>query len=213
MTTELTREALGADADGEAATVDVRGYLPVWPRHAVLAARAAGAAAWGDGRARRVFSASGNGPHVLAFDFGSDAVGLLRGLDEDEIAGTRAAVVNLDYRFPLARIDRGLGTLPAFARVVHGAVFVDAGHAWVERFNALRHHRLGRRRTLARCRRRLRPAPDVHRRRRLGVAGPRLRRVRAGSGARSSRGQVAVNRRIRRERNSAELARNSRFTA
>jgi outer membrane protein assembly factor BamA len=82
-----------------------------------------------------VFSASGNGPHVLAFDFGSDAVGLLRGLGEDEIAGTRAAVVNLDYRFPLARIDRGFGTLPAFARVVHGAVFVDAGHAWVERFH------------------------------------------------------------------------------
>ena len=134
VTTEMTREALGADADGEAATVDVRGYLPVWPRHAVLAGRAAGAAAWGDGRARRVFSASGNGPHVLAFDFGSDAVGLLRGLGEDEIAGTRTAVANLDYRFPLARIDRGLGTLPAFARVVHGAVFVDAGHAWVERF-------------------------------------------------------------------------------
>ena len=44
VTTELTREALGADADGEAATVDVRGYLPVWPRHAVLA---------GAGRRRR----------------------------------------------------------------------------------------------------------------------------------------------------------------
>jgi dipeptidyl aminopeptidase/acylaminoacyl peptidase len=135
VTTEFTREALGADDDGEAATLDVRGYLPVWPRHAVIAARVAGAAAWGDGRARRVFSASGNGPQVLAFDFGSDAVGLLRGLGEDEIVGPRAAVVNLDYRFPLTRIDRGLGTLPAFARVVHGAVFVDAGHAWVERFS------------------------------------------------------------------------------
>ncbi len=132
--TELTREALGSDADGEAATVDVRGFVPVWPRHAVLAARAAGAAAWGDRRVRRLFSASGNGPRPLAFDFGSDAVGLLRGLGADEIAGTRAAVVNLDYRFPLSRVDRGLGTLPGFARVVHGAVFVDAGHAWVERF-------------------------------------------------------------------------------
>ena len=37
MTTELTREALGADGDGEAVTLDVRGYLPVWPRHAVVA--------------------------------------------------------------------------------------------------------------------------------------------------------------------------------
>ena len=78
----------------------------------MIAARVAGAAAWGDRRARRVFSASGNGPQVLAFDFGSDAVGLLRGLGEDEIVGPRAAVVNLDYRFPLTRIDRGLGTLP-----------------------------------------------------------------------------------------------------
>ena len=36
VTTELTREALGADGNGEAATVDVRGYLPV-----VAAARGA----------------------------------------------------------------------------------------------------------------------------------------------------------------------------
>ena len=134
VTTELTREALGADGNGESATVDVRGYLPIVPRHAVVAARVAGGAFWGDPSARRVLSASGNGPQSLGFDFGSDAVGLLRGLGEDEIVGTRAAVVNLDYRFPLARIERGVGTLPAFARVIHGALFVDAGHAWVERF-------------------------------------------------------------------------------
>ena len=54
----------------------------------------------------------------------------MRGVDEDELAGHRAAVVNVDYRFPLMRIDRGVGTLPVFARVLHGAVFVDAGHAW-----------------------------------------------------------------------------------
>ena len=134
MTTELTREALGADGDGEAATFDLRGYLPVVPRHAVIAARVAGAAARGDVRARREFSASGNGPQILGFDFGTDAIGLLRGIGEDEIVGTRAAVVNLDYRFPLLRIDRGLGTVPAFARVIHGAVFFDAGHAWVDSF-------------------------------------------------------------------------------
>jgi len=134
VTSELTREALGADGDGEAASLDVRGYLSVVPRHAVLAARVAGGAYHGDARARRVFSASGNGPQGLGFDFGSDAVGLMRGLGEHEIVGTRAAVVNLDYRFPLARIERGVGTWPAFARALHGTVFVDTGHAWVERF-------------------------------------------------------------------------------
>ena len=39
VTTELTREALGADGNAEAWTLDFRGYLPVVPRHGVLAAR------------------------------------------------------------------------------------------------------------------------------------------------------------------------------
>jgi hypothetical protein len=134
VTTELTREALGADGNGEAATVDLRGYLPVVPRHGVVAARVAAAAAWGDDRVRRAFSASGSGPQTLGFDFGSDAVGLVRGLAEDQIVGTHAAVVNLDYRFPLIRIDRGAGTVPAFARVLHAAMFLDAGHAWDDTF-------------------------------------------------------------------------------
>ena len=112
--------------------MDVRGFVPVWPRHAVLAARAAGAGR-GVTCAARLFSASGNGPRPLAFDFGSDAVGLLRGLGADEIAGTRAAVVNLDYRFPLSRRSRPRDHA-RLSRVVHGAVLVDAGHAWVERF-------------------------------------------------------------------------------
>ena len=46
------------------------------------------------------------------------------------MTGTRAAVVNLDYRFPLMRIARGFGTIPGFIRNVHGALFVDVGEAW-----------------------------------------------------------------------------------
>jgi outer membrane translocation and assembly module TamA len=42
----------------------------------------------------------------------------------------------VDYRFPLMRIERGAGTLPAFVRSVHGALFVDAGHAWNDTFRA-----------------------------------------------------------------------------
>ena len=73
-------------------------------------------------------------PQTLGFGFGTDAVGLIRGLDEDELVGSSAAVVNVDYRFPLLRIERGVGSWPAFARVLHGAVFVDAGHAWEDKF-------------------------------------------------------------------------------
>jgi hypothetical protein len=130
VTLELTRQALGADGDGGAATADVRGYLQLGPRHAVLAARVAAASAWGDEAVRRVFTASGHGPDVRGFEFGSDAIGLLRGVDEGRLRGSHAAVVNVDYRVPLRRIDRGPGTLPVFARTVHAAVFADVGHAW-----------------------------------------------------------------------------------
>jgi hypothetical protein len=130
VTTELAREALGGDGDGGAGTLDIRGYLPVRPRHGVVAARAAVASSWGDRSVRRLFSASGNGPRPTGFNFGSQAIGLIRGFGFDEIVGRRAFVMNLDYRLPLMRLERGAGTLPLFARTLHGALFADAGHAW-----------------------------------------------------------------------------------
>ena len=135
MGAEFTREALGSDGDGGAATLDLRGYVPIGSRHAVIAARAAGATTWGDERVRRIFSASGSGPQALNFDFDADAIGLLRGVDEGDVAGEHAVVVNLDIRVPLWRIERGLGTLPFFARTLHGSVFADFGHAWTESFD------------------------------------------------------------------------------
>ena len=135
-TVEFTREAWGSAGNGGAATIDLRGYVPVIPRHAVIAMRAASAATWGDASVRRVFSASGYDPQPGGFRFGSDAIGLLRGVHDDEVIGRHAAVVNLDYRLPLWRIDRGWGTVPALVRVIHGAVFADIGHAWNADFDA-----------------------------------------------------------------------------
>ena len=136
LTAELTREALGSDGNGGAATVDVRRYFRVPPRHAVVAVRAAAAAAWGDSAVERVFTAAGNGPQPGGFAFGSDAIGLLRGFDESDVSGRRAAVVNIDYRVPLLRVERGAGTVPLFLRTIHAAVFFDAGHAWSRKFRA-----------------------------------------------------------------------------
>ncbi len=140
VTSELTRRVLGADADAGTFGADVRHYARAVPRHGVIAARLAGATAWGDARLRRAFSAGGPGQSG-AFDFGVGAVGLLRGFEESALIGDHAAVVNLDYRFPLGWVQRGLGTLPVFLRSVHGAVFVDAGHAWDRRFGAGSVHR------------------------------------------------------------------------
>ncbi len=136
LTGETAPDALGSDAKNSSATLDARGYFRLGPPHAAIAIRAAGATAWGDARARRVFSASGNGPAASGFDFGRDAVGLLRGFEPDALVGTHAAVANIDYRLPIVRPQRGIGTVPLFFRSIHAALFADAGHAWDHGFQS-----------------------------------------------------------------------------
>jgi hypothetical protein len=136
VTWEAAPEALGSEASSNAVTMTARTYHPAGPRHAVIALRAAAASAWGDEQARRAFSAAGPGPQPGGFDFGSDAIGLIRGLDSDAVVGDHAAVVNADYRFPLWRLERGVGTVPVFFRTLHAAVFADAGHAWTGAFRS-----------------------------------------------------------------------------
>jgi hypothetical protein len=134
LTFEMVRRAFGSTADSTAVTGQVRGFMPLGGRHAVLAARAAAGWSWGDRRVRRVFGAGGTGADPALTGFGRDAIGLVRGFAVDDIAGTRAAVVNVDYRWPLAYVERGAGTWPVFLRSLHAAVFADAGHAWERRF-------------------------------------------------------------------------------
>jgi hypothetical protein len=130
LTAESTRTAFGADGNGFALTGDLRRYWRAGPRHAVIAVRGAAAGSWGDAEAERRFSASGAGPQAGGFDFGADAIGLLRGFDQADVTGTRAVVVNADLRVPLLRVDRGAGTIPVFLRSIHGALFADVGNAW-----------------------------------------------------------------------------------
>lgn len=133
---ETSRQAFGSDGDAGSAVIDVRGFHRVLSQHTVLAARTAVAASWGDMVARRVFSAAGSGPTYAAFDFGRDAIGLLRGVDPEDVTGTRALVLNVDLRVPIARPQRGRGTFPLFLHSVHGAAFIDAANAWDASFHA-----------------------------------------------------------------------------
>jgi outer membrane protein assembly factor BamA len=133
---ETSRTALGSDVDAGAAVFDARAFRRVFGRHTVIAARAAVAAGWGDVGARRVFSAGGAGPSYPVFDFGRDAIGLLRGFAPEDIVGSRAAVANLDLRVPLFRPQRGIGSWPVFFRAIHAAAFVDAGNAWNTTFRS-----------------------------------------------------------------------------
>lgn len=131
---ESAPHALGSDATTGAIMADARAYWHAGPPHAALAVRGAAASSWGDERRRRVFSASGAGPQLDGFDLGTGAIGLLRGIDPASAAGDHALVANVDYRFPIRYVQRGIGTLPIFFRTIHGALFADAGHAWTETF-------------------------------------------------------------------------------
>lgn len=135
LTSEHVRRALGADGDADAATIDGRAFVRAGPRHAVVALRAAGGAASGDATVRRVFDLGGSDPRAALFDFGRDALSLLRGFDEGTFTGRRLVNANVEYRVPLWRIERGRGTWPIFVRTLHAALFADAGDAWDRRFN------------------------------------------------------------------------------
>jgi hypothetical protein len=133
-TVEATRRALGSTDDANAVTGDVRLYAPLPAAHHVLAVRVAGGASSGDVSTRRNFLLGGPGPNPTIMDFDSDAISLLRGFPANRFAGTHVALMNVDYRFPLARPQRGSGTFPLFLHTIHGAAFADAGHAWTGRF-------------------------------------------------------------------------------
>jgi hypothetical protein len=136
ITTELARKALGSTADASLVAADGRLYLSPFARHQVLAVRLAGGYSTGDPTIGRSFHLGGPGPNASTLDFGRNAISLLRGFSSDTFAGSRVALLNLDYRWPIARPQRGYGTWPFFVHTVHGAVFTDVGHTWTGRFRA-----------------------------------------------------------------------------
>jgi Tol biopolymer transport system component len=129
---------VGEDLTFADLTGRVRGYQPLWGGgHAthVLAAQVAAGSAWGPGAQRGHFGvggASGAPEDLTGFElFGGSYVFLpVRGYPTYSRFGRFAWAASLEYRFPIALFNRGLGPWPLhFDRVV-GAAFVDAGDAW-----------------------------------------------------------------------------------
>lgn len=134
VTSEITRKALGSDADAATFSVDLRAYPRLRGRHRILAVRAAFAGSYGDRDGRRVLGAGGTSASASTIGFGRDVIGLARGFATDDIVGYRSAVVNMDYRLPFWNVERGIGSLPLFLRQFHAAAFVDTAHAWRDSF-------------------------------------------------------------------------------
>jgi hypothetical protein len=136
VTAEMAPRALGSSASTNAFTADARAYLPGFASHHVIAVRGAGGVSTGDPDLRRTFLLGGAAPAPSTISFDADAISLLRGFPANTFAGSHVALINADYRFPLARPQRGHGTWPFFVHTLHGAVFADAGQAWTGAFHA-----------------------------------------------------------------------------
>jgi hypothetical protein len=136
VTAERVPRLFGASADATAFTADARVYLPGAAPHHVVAVRVAGGVSTGDANLGRTFHLGGAGPDRGVIGFDRDAISLLRGFGSDTFAGSHVALVNLDYRWPIARPQRGAGTWPLFVHTIHAAAFTDVGHAWTRAFRA-----------------------------------------------------------------------------
>ncbi len=64
------------------------------------------------------------------YDFSRPGSASLRGYGYASQYGDQFHVVNAEYRFPIAWIERGLETFPLYLRRLHGAFFVDYGGAF-----------------------------------------------------------------------------------
>jgi hypothetical protein len=125
------------DVGGSAAasvTMDGRVYRPGLQRNHVVALRGAFGVSSGATAMRRRFLAGGSRAASSTLDFARDALGLLRGFDRRQVSGSHVTLANAEYRWPLARPQRGVGTLPVMFHTVHAALFLDAGYAWDREF-------------------------------------------------------------------------------
>lgn len=113
----------------------VSAYIPMpWGKH-TLALRGAGGAAGGTYADRGYYSVGG-------FDLETNSIVdmvttgmyngsfVLRGYAPNSLAGSTYFLQNVEYRFPIAKPDRGLSTLPLYLRRIDGNVFVDYGGAF-----------------------------------------------------------------------------------
>lgn len=127
--------ALGGDYDYTSASGSASAWLRMpWARHHVLAATLAGGIGHGDQGERRLFGLGGPrlGNPLLDLLFTGQLIGggQLRGYAPGAFVGSAFALGSLEYRFPIAWIDRSPSVLPLYAGKLSGAVFADAGDAF-----------------------------------------------------------------------------------
>ncbi|HTQ04961.1 MAG TPA: hypothetical protein VMI54_13940 [Polyangiaceae bacterium] len=110
------------------------GYLTMpWLRHHVLALGLSGGAAAGTYPRLDYYYTGGfaDTPPLDALRTGVRQTGfVLRGYKPLQFSGSTYNLLNVEYRFPIVYVDRGLSTLPGFLQTLVGTAFLDWGGAY-----------------------------------------------------------------------------------
>ena len=137
-------DVFNSDYSGQIYTLDWRGYQTLSGQH-VLSARLVGGYGTDD---PRPFHLGGyNNGYYLGSPGGALAVPTteifgkrdyaLRGYKEiPELIGRRMALAELEWRFPIAFIERGWMSPPLGIHDIYGKVFYNAGETWQDKFQS-----------------------------------------------------------------------------
>ena len=130
MNADITNRWLGSADHQEQQLIygDIRGYIPV-VNHQVIALRAAGGVSFGDRLTQGNYSIGGS-LGESPFTQTSTRLFTVRGLPLGSFSRDDVWVASAEYRIPLFRVQRGLGTLPFFLNTAHFALFTDVGDAF-----------------------------------------------------------------------------------
>ena len=132
---DVADPAWGSDFTLQAFSAQLSAYLTLpWLRHHVLALGFAGGASAGSYAHYDYYYTGGfvDAPIVDAYTTGVLQSGfVLRGYEPNQFWGPNYNLLNLEYRFPIWYVDRGLSTLPGFLRTLSGTAFLDWGGASV----------------------------------------------------------------------------------
>ncbi|NNM33527.1 MAG: BamA/TamA family outer membrane protein, partial [Gemmatimonadetes bacterium] len=132
------RGILGQDRSFEEVVGEVGAFKaiggPGFANH-VLAFRLSGGMGFGPGADAFHFELGGaegvaEGVTGLGLFGGTPLLFPVRGYPRDFRFGRLAWSASAEYRFPIALVDRGLGSFPLHFDRIHGSVFFDAGNAW-----------------------------------------------------------------------------------
>ena len=133
---DVADPALGSESTLASFAGSLTGYFAMpWHRHHVLALAVSGGSSGGTYPRRGLFGAGGfaDQPVLDVYTSGLRQSGyVLRGYAPSQFLGTEYTLLNGEYRFPIAYVDRGIGTLPVFLQDVSGTLFADWGGAYFD---------------------------------------------------------------------------------